>query len=276
MKVILVPVADRPECLVALNSAFDIASRLDANVIGCHVRTHRNETSRDSSRKPLVPDEWSNVLADLSPDEVSLRCEAARILFESRAEKHGFQLLHKPHPGVERSALWKEMVGTPSRILGIVGPLSDLIITARPDKKAAGHGKRSGQGDLSRKRCRKIYCAAVDKVPNPRQTPPARSRQSRHQSSRRSHDVGDKNKRRRRPFGYLIGNFFHDCHFKTRTVSRHSYQAREAGQAGDPAARRRAGRAGPSSSHVGRRSGTGRKDAADWTAPSRSGCGRPG
>ena len=141
MKVILVPVADRPECLVALNSAFDIASRLDANVIGCHVRTHRNETSRDSLRKPLVPDEWSNVLADLSPDEVSLRCEAAKILFESRAEKHGFQLLHKPHPGVERCALWKEMVGTPSRILGIVGPLSDLIITARPDKKAAGHGR---------------------------------------------------------------------------------------------------------------------------------------
>ena len=92
MKVILVPVADRPECLIALNAAFDIAARLDANVIGCHVRTHRDETSRRASRTPLVADEWSNVLADLSPEEVSLRCEAARMLFESRAEKHGFNL----------------------------------------------------------------------------------------------------------------------------------------------------------------------------------------
>lgn len=141
MKVILVPVADRPECLVALNAAFDIASRLDANVIGCHVRAHRDESSRKSSRKPLVPDEWSNVYADLKPEEVSLRCEAARILFESRAEKHGFQLLRKPRPGVERSALWKEMVGTPNRVLSIVGPLSDLIIMARPGKKDAGQGR---------------------------------------------------------------------------------------------------------------------------------------
>lgn len=141
MKVILVPVADRPECLVALNAAFDIAARLDANVIGCHVRAHRRESSGQSSRKPLVPDEWSNVLADLKPEEVSLRCEAARILFESRAEKHGFNMLRKPHPGVERSALWKEMVGTPNRVLSIVGPLSDLIIAARPGKKDAGHGR---------------------------------------------------------------------------------------------------------------------------------------
>ncbi len=141
MKVILVPVADRPECLVSLNAAFDIAARLDANVIGCHVRPHRRETSGASSRKPLVPDEWSNVLADLNPEEVSLRCEAAKLLFESRAQKHGFALIRKPHPGVERSALWKEMVGTPSRVLAIVGPLSDLIITSRPGKKDAGRGR---------------------------------------------------------------------------------------------------------------------------------------
>lgn len=141
MKVILVPVADRPECLVALNAAFDIAGKLDANVIGCHVRAHRSETPDGSSRRPLVPDEWSTVFADLKPEEVSLRCEAAKILFESRLEKHGFKLLRKPHPGVERSALWKEMVGTPNRVLAIVGPLSDLIITARPDKKDAGRGR---------------------------------------------------------------------------------------------------------------------------------------
>ena len=38
MRVILVPVADRPECAVALNKSFALARDLDASVIGCHIR----------------------------------------------------------------------------------------------------------------------------------------------------------------------------------------------------------------------------------------------
>ena len=42
MRVLLVPVADRPECARALNTAFDLGARLEASVSGCHIRPHRN------------------------------------------------------------------------------------------------------------------------------------------------------------------------------------------------------------------------------------------
>lgn len=141
MKVILVPVADRPECLPALNAAFDIADRLDANVIGCHVRAHREESPPDTRRTPLSPDEWSNVLADVDPEEISLRSKAAAILFESRARSHDFMLMRKARLGARRNAIWREMMGTPSRVLSIVGPLADLIVMPRPGPRDRGRGK---------------------------------------------------------------------------------------------------------------------------------------
>ena len=50
MRVILVPVADRPECARALDVAFDIGKRLGASVSGCHMRPHRySEVSLSSA-----------------------------------------------------------------------------------------------------------------------------------------------------------------------------------------------------------------------------------
>jgi nucleotide-binding universal stress UspA family protein len=142
MKVILVPVADRPECLVALGAAFQIAARLNANVIGCHVRAHRQEPrSRAESRKPLVAEDWIDLPGELSEEQVSLGCQGAHRLFEKLAVESGFQLSHKPRLGGSRLALWEEMVGTPSRVLSIVGPLADMIVMSRPGKKARGKSR---------------------------------------------------------------------------------------------------------------------------------------
>jgi nucleotide-binding universal stress UspA family protein len=141
MKVILVPVADRPECLVALNAAFDIGARLNANVIGCHVRPHRRESTGESSRRPLVPDEWVNVVAELNPEQIELRCHAAKILFETKASEYGFSLLKKPRLAATHAALWNELVGTPARVMSVIGPLSDLIVMARPGPRDRGKGK---------------------------------------------------------------------------------------------------------------------------------------
>lgn len=141
MKVILVPVADRPECLIALNSAFDIGASLKAHVIGCHVRPHRREKASDSTRKPLVPDEWVNVIAELNPKDIALHSHAAKILFESRARAHGFPLVRKARASEEPVAIWEEMVGTPSRVMAIVGPLSDLIVMSRPSSRDGGKGR---------------------------------------------------------------------------------------------------------------------------------------
>jgi len=40
MRVIFVPVADRPECAAALNTAFILGHTVGASVIGCHIRPH--------------------------------------------------------------------------------------------------------------------------------------------------------------------------------------------------------------------------------------------
>lgn len=41
MRVILVPVADRPEYASALKVSFELGKRLGASVSGCHMRPHR-------------------------------------------------------------------------------------------------------------------------------------------------------------------------------------------------------------------------------------------
>lgn len=40
MQVVVVPVADRPECAKALKSACDPGNRVDVSVRGCPVRPH--------------------------------------------------------------------------------------------------------------------------------------------------------------------------------------------------------------------------------------------
>lgn len=42
MRVIFVPVANRPECAKALRAAFELGQYLDAHLYGCHIRPHRH------------------------------------------------------------------------------------------------------------------------------------------------------------------------------------------------------------------------------------------
>lgn len=107
MRVILVPVADRPECVYALDVAFRLAASHEANVVGCHVRPHRADTAK------------------LNP-------AAALRLFRRAAETNHFELSRRPRLGRSGLAIWREMVGTPNRVLGIVGPLADFAVLSRP------------------------------------------------------------------------------------------------------------------------------------------------
>ncbi len=137
MKVILVPVADRPECVFALQTAFRLAEGLSASVEGCHVRPHRQESSvGDGGRLDFALEEGG--LRELPEDVANLNCRRARELFETVAGKHGVPIARKVRASSTPSAYWREMVGSPDRILGIVGPVSDLVIVSRPKKKASG------------------------------------------------------------------------------------------------------------------------------------------
>jgi nucleotide-binding universal stress UspA family protein len=137
MKLILVPVADRPECVFALDTAFRLAKRLGASVEGCHLRPHREDKSGSNGDRLMEALE-SIGLDDVPEDVASLNSRKASELFAKVAEKHAVAMARKRRLSDDTLAFWLEMVGTPDRLLGIVGPVSDLSVVSRPKKKASG------------------------------------------------------------------------------------------------------------------------------------------
>jgi len=132
MRVILVPVADRPESKISLDTAFELAVNLEGNIVGCHVRPHRNyEMPR---RGDLILDR-ARVAKAGDPE---MNSHAAQKLFASLAERHSFRAARRARLGQTSLALWKEMAGTPSRIFAIIGPVADLAVLSRPKPKNSG------------------------------------------------------------------------------------------------------------------------------------------
>ncbi len=126
MRVILVPVADRPECAAALRTAFDLGRRLGASVSGCHMRPHRY--SEVSMMTAFADADWRRKSDDKAP-------AAAKALYEQAAEAAGYELVRGPRR--KPAALWAERVGSPSILMGIVGPVNDMIVVSRPTAKGS-------------------------------------------------------------------------------------------------------------------------------------------
>ena len=123
MRLILTPVADRPESARALVSAFDLGHRLGASVKGMHVRPHRH--SRVTLSPEFAQAAWRKKSSKKSPMQ-------AKALFEQIAEERGYSLIKRARQ--EPGALWCEKVGDPEHVMGIEGPVSDLIVVSRPEK----------------------------------------------------------------------------------------------------------------------------------------------
>ena len=123
MRVILVPVADRPECAKALKTACDLGQRIGASISGCHIRPHRYSDVSLSSE--FANAAWRRKNNKKTP-------QAAQAMYRGIAEENGYELIRRARtaPG----ALWSEKVGSPDRIMGIVGPVADLIVVSRPEK----------------------------------------------------------------------------------------------------------------------------------------------
>lgn len=139
MKLIMAPVANRPECKIALDQAFRLADELASNIIGCHLRPHRLEAL--PARRPhydLRFGRKSKSSEMPTEKEVDLRCRAAQALFSRRIREHNFQLLKRPRLGIERGAQWVEMVGDFDRLFSIVGPVTDMSVVSRPKQRARG------------------------------------------------------------------------------------------------------------------------------------------
>lgn len=133
MRSILVPVADRPECAVALESAFNIAEALSANVTGLHIRPHKLEAKKRAIDVGRGWPQFGDIFAQLTEEEVQLNSKAAAKLFKDLAEQNGFHrsksLKGRPEGG---QAMWREVVGGVQPELAIFGPLADLIVVSRP------------------------------------------------------------------------------------------------------------------------------------------------
>ena len=134
MRVILVPVADRPECGVALEYAFELAARLGANVVGMHIRAHRETRVSTKSLELYVAKAAEAWALDLSARELERRSSRANALFARMAVAHEFNVTKSIRHGGRRHAVWQEKVGSPDRLIPIIGPVSDLLVVSRPRK----------------------------------------------------------------------------------------------------------------------------------------------
>lgn len=151
MRVILVPVANRPECVHALNTSFWLARRLGASVIGCHIRPHADSDI-------LLPDAFSG-----DHDGVWKRAyhakysvdahESAETVFTEIATKHDFPLSSKP--SLSPAAHWEEKLGTPRRVIAINGPVADLTVVSRP-KRLGGSVSRTFMHAAIDNECRPV------------------------------------------------------------------------------------------------------------------------
>lgn len=133
MRVILVPVADRPECAEALGLAFGLGQRLGTHVRGCHIRPHRHS-------EVSLPTKFGSPANEDAAWELAMKRKltekssaAARSLFANVAERHDLQLNKRPR--TKPGAVWLEKVGSPNKVLSIMGPVSDLLVVSRPQGK---------------------------------------------------------------------------------------------------------------------------------------------
>ncbi len=133
MRVIFVPVADRPECARALHTAFDLGQYLGANLVGCHIRAHSGSDVSLPSELSSLADYDAAWEAAWKGKKTQKSSAAAKALFGNVAERHNYELIRKPRtaPG----AVWLEKVGSPDRVLATMGPVSDLIVVSRPSAK---------------------------------------------------------------------------------------------------------------------------------------------
>lgn len=126
MRLILVPTAARPECSIALDVAFRLAKQLDANVTACHVGPERREPQATAAR--ALPQDVYVKVAAAEATGATLDRRKARELFTRVAQVNGFQVTRRIVLRKRVRATWHDMVGTPDRVSGIVGPVADLSV----------------------------------------------------------------------------------------------------------------------------------------------------
>lgn len=146
MRLINVPVANRSECRVALDTAFALATSLGAHVAGYHIRAERREQS--VALPPLLPDDDVHAAFAIADPKARARARAARELYHRVAAKHGFVAAERPARKSRLQASWHEVAGSPARVFAVVGPVADLTVVSRPAAEGPGRARAFMLGAL--------------------------------------------------------------------------------------------------------------------------------
>jgi nucleotide-binding universal stress UspA family protein len=133
----MIPVADRPECHIALDEAFRLAAYLSANIVGYHLRPHREEQV-ESHWPRMTNSVIEAALPERTEQASRLDTANAERLFRAVAEAHEIPMARKPRVSKKPLAFWQVMVGTPEKLFSIIGPTSDCIVVSRPRARSSG------------------------------------------------------------------------------------------------------------------------------------------
>lgn len=139
MKVILVPVAGRPECQTALKQAFGLAKMFEGNVIGSYLREGGDELRIGRAQLRIIAGKTHT--ENRSKREADALGKAARKLFFEYVQKNGFDEGKRARLGQQNAAFWNELSGDLDKLFPIIGPVADLSVVSRPKSTAGGRGK---------------------------------------------------------------------------------------------------------------------------------------
>jgi nucleotide-binding universal stress UspA family protein len=132
MRSIAIPVADRQECAVALDVAFKLSRNLGADVVGYHMRPSKDMSTQDT--RLSISAVWSEPWPLEDEKAADTAAESAHKLFAAMAEQNGFAVSKKHGKGLDLRALWREKLGTPDKLMPLIGPVNDLMVVSRPNK----------------------------------------------------------------------------------------------------------------------------------------------
>ena len=136
MRILMVPVANRPESVAALRTSLALARDLGACVQAAHVRPHRYSAV-------ALPPEAAFALSDHAIQEAADRAEesaadaavAARQMIEELADSAGYSVVRRIRRTTSEGIVWSEQVGDPQHLMRVNGPFADLIVVSRPSTR---------------------------------------------------------------------------------------------------------------------------------------------
>jgi nucleotide-binding universal stress UspA family protein len=129
MRTIAVPVANRPECAVALDVAFPLAAKLGSDVIGYHIRPNRRE-SKELDLHSLV--DTDGAWPAESEAHISKAAISAKELFSEMAQSYSMELARKHGTPAAPKAVFREKLGSADKLFPFIGPVSDLMVARKP------------------------------------------------------------------------------------------------------------------------------------------------